>query len=641
QFAGSTLNASFNLVGDAAGTQSLSPAQPDVNGNLIGGGVNGVLDPELAPLTLLTSNLPFHRLLGNSPAINAGNPTAQTNAAFDQRGLPFQRIIGGRIDIGAFEFNPPIDPSSLVVSTTVDESDGNFGLGDLSLREAVELSNSFAGTSSISFDSSLSGSTIVLTMGQLEIRDDVTISAAGLNQITVDASGNDPTPANDNGDGSRVFLIDDGSPLMNKFVEIDNLRIIGGDSSQLGGGIASYEDLHLRNSVVASNATTASSAGIAILVTGSSSLTNVEISDNHVSGNSCCGGMSAYVGPAATLTMTNVEITGNTSQRSDGGIQLFNTGGNVTIQNLLLDANETTDFGSNRGGGSFFSTEGGQVRIEASTISNNTSARRAGGAALVAGGGEISLVDSEVSGNVAGKSGGGLYLVSDSGTGVVVQRTTVTGNQAEYGAGVYINTDSTGIAAVIENSTISYNDATYRGGGIGVIGTSALLATISHSTIVNNTSVLGTGGIANFEIGDVAIENSIVARNQQGTSGSADVSPGVVPSFSLIGNNHGSPLTEAPKSSPDANGNMIGGPIFGEIDPRLGPLRDNGGPTPTHLPGKLSPVRNAGDPEITGAPATDQRGLDRIVGNRVDMGAVESVPVFPKVVFAASREDGQ
>ena len=47
--------------------------------------------------------------------------------------------------------------------------------------------------------------------------------------------------------------------------------------------------------------------------------------------------------------------------------------------------------------------------------------------------------------------------------------------------------------------------------------------------------------------------------------------------YSLIGMNAGNDLPEAPVSSPDANGNLIGGPVHGVIDPKLGELKDNGG----------------------------------------------------------------
>ena len=58
---------------------------------------------------------------------------------------------------------------------------------------------------------------------------------------------------------------------------------------------------------------------------------------------------------------------------------------------------------------------------------------------------------------------------------------------------------------------------------------------------------------------------------------------------SLVGDNTGSNLNEAPAGSPDAFGNLIGGPVYGVIDPRLGPLADNGGPTQTFAPAGRQP----------------------------------------------------
>ena len=80
-----------------------------------------------------------------------------------------------------------------------------------------------------------------------------------------------------------------------------------------------------------------------------------------------------------------------------------------------------------------------------------------------------------------------------------------------------------------------------------------------------------------------------------------------------------------------------------DVDPRLGPLQDNGGPTQTMalLPG--SPALNAGD--NTGAPTSDQRGpgFPRVVGGTIDIGALEvqgagglAVAGFPATVTAGA-----
>ena len=56
------------------------------------------------------------------------------------------------------------------------------------------------------------------------------------------------------------------------------------------------------------------------------------------------------------------------------------------------------------------------------------------------------------------------------------------------------------------------------------------------------------------------------------------------------------------------------------LDPKLGPLANNGGMTKTHALLKHSPAINAGDDSI--APPTDQRGVKRPQGPHVDIGAV-------------------
>jgi hypothetical protein len=65
----------------------------------------------------------------------------------------------------------------------------------------------------------------------------------------------------------------------------------------------------------------------------------------------------------------------------------------------------------------------------------------------------------------------------------------------------------------------------------------------------------------------------------------------------------------------------------------LGPLADNGGPTPTVLPPVGSPVVDAVPPGTAGlcdgTVPLDQRGLHRPVGAGCDVGAVERQPTDP------------
>jgi hypothetical protein len=73
-------------------------------------------------------------------------------------------------------------------------------------------------------------------------------------------------------------------------------------------------------------------------------------------------------------------------------------------------------------------------------------------------------------------------------------------------------------------------------------------------------------------------------------------------------------------------GNGTGGNLVGSrdnpIDPRLGPLADNGGPTLTHALLDDSPARGAGSLDF--ATDTDQRGLPRTTDGEIDLGSFQT-----------------
>jgi hypothetical protein len=64
------------------------------------------------------------------------------------------------------------------------------------------------------------------------------------------------------------------------------------------------------------------------------------------------------------------------------------------------------------------------------------------------------------------------------------------------------------------------------------------------------------------------------------------------------------------------------------LDPRLGPLANNGGPTRTHALLAGSPAIDRGS--NTGAPADDQRGFRRIKDGNGDARAVADIGAFER-----------
>ena len=165
----------------------------------------------------------------------------------------------------------------------------------------------------------------------------------------------------------------------------------------------------------------------------------------------------------------------------------------------------------------------------------------------------------------------------------------------------------------ITNSTISGNHSVQGHGG-GIINFSSL--TITNSTIASNVAVSidKAGGIRNVS-GTFTIANTIFANN------TPDNCWEQVP---LISDGHNL-SSDGSCSLNIASGNLL------NVDPLLGALADNGGPTLTHalLPG--SPAIDTGDDSVLGSPhnlSTDQRGagFPRLQGAHVDIGAFEADP---------------
>jgi hypothetical protein len=177
----------------------------------------------------------------------------------------------------------------------------------------------------------------------------------------------------------------------------------------------------------------------------------------------------------------------------------------------------------------------------------------------------------------------------------------------------------------ITNSTIAGNTAGSgaMGSGIHVADGSVISAggtlTLLNSTVASNQTAGSGGGLwVGATRTQVRLANTIIARNTAVTGG-PDVWGTLLTTsaYNLIGD--GSGLSGI---SHGQNGNQVG-TAASPIDPQLGPLQNNGGPTPTMalLPG--SPALDRGDPAFAPPPATDQRGLPRVVASTIDIGAFE------------------
>jgi hypothetical protein len=224
-----------------------------------------------------------------------------------------------------------------------------------------------------------------------------------------------------------------------------------------------------------------------------------------------------------------------------------------------------------------------------------------------------------ISGNSAENWGGGIYNDgSQSGAAwMTINCSTLNGNSGATGGGIFNDGEQGGDTHLqISNSTISENTASY-GGGIASNGYYGFYVSvqISNSTFSSNSAAEAGGGIYNVgrsgETVTVSLTNTILRTGALG--GNIFNDSGTV---SSLGYN---------LSDDDCGGFLIGPGDQANIEPLLGPLQDNGGPTLTHalLPG--SPAIDAGDPDFTPPPLYDQRGpgFDRVVNGRIDSGSFE------------------
>ncbi|HYN43993.1 MAG TPA: DUF11 domain-containing protein [Thermoanaerobaculia bacterium] len=265
----------------------------------------------------------------------------------------------------------------------------------------------------------------------------------------------------------------------------------------------------------------------------------------------------------------------------------------TTLRAGSLDAGEF--------GGAVFNL--GTLSIVGSTFSDNRAYPGQSGA--IENDGTLSVASSVFSGNSSFFAG----AIGNNGT-LSITASTFSQNFAEVGGGAILNAGTT---AAIRNSTFSAN-ASARGGAVfnwGVIGA------ITNTTLSLNWGAFGGGVHNDVEAQILELTSSTVAQNMGGYSQDI-LNAGTIVSASdnVIGVGDGSGLTNG------VDGNQVGS-LAAPLDPILGPLADNGGPTFTHalLPG--SPAIDAGSNPA--ALANDQRGpgFSRVSGAQADVGAFE------------------
>lgn len=450
---------------------------------------------------------------------------------------------------------------------------------------------------------------------------------------------------------------------------IDN-STISGNTASVGGGVAAYEAINVSitgSTTISGNEADAAGGGVSVKYAET-----LTIEDSTITGNNARdgGGLFAYV--LESLVDSTI-ISNNTASDEAGGAFVF---GNLALVESEISGNE-----AEIAGGVFhfgYYADYGNLAIIQSSISNNTATKYedlgVAGLFQLSAEGETTIVGSSISDNQSSDGDVGGWFAALDEASLTVEQSTISGNQAAgVGGGAIIGAKYSSLH--FENNTVSGNTAAVMA-GLSLEGTPDGETVLTGQTITANTASDGPGGglLASFnEEHTLAISNSIISGNsaaagsgdlsasdelqepaprasnesllerirerlqERGFSGERFSSSGTRDtrnpdnttfevSFSLIG--------EEPESGnflPDTTTEDLIG-----VDPELGGLADNGGPTLTHMPVAGSPAVNLipqGQSDCGGGFNVDQRGEPRPGGGTTacDAGSVErQAPVAPE-----------
>lgn len=368
-------------------------------------------------------------------------------------------------------------------------------------------------------------------------------------------------------------------------------------------------------------------------------------------GNVALDATSAFLPPFFANVALGGEQTGAGRAGDGDGGAVFNATGSLQISNATFSHNGV-------GAGRWQPAGSGQTGMS----DDGGHGGSAAGGAIYSRAGQINLLNVVVSSNLAlgfwdshspdgwSAQGGGLFV--RDGT-VIIINSTFDYNRAGTpppdptqplgpgsagiadGGGLYVRFATVEVTNSTFFHNVAYGTNTGQGGGLrNYDGTVAL----TNVTIAGNAARTG-GGVY---VHQLTLVNTLIATNTDFAGDPDD--PDIYIDFAGTIDDRGHNLIGNVKSigAFTGPGDLLGTASL-PIDPQLGPLADNGGPTPTLALLSGSPAINAGvtvtDP-ITGQKlVTDQRGAPRPSGGGFDIGAFEVQTIsYPKKKSAAGQQ---
>jgi len=550
--------------------------------------------------------------------------------------------------------------------------------GDLDVTDALEIDGAGAGSTivdGLAADRILHSTATALTVRDLTMRHGVVAPAPGgalyqavAGSVTlerVDVGGNSASTggaiaqadgalvvsdstleANSAASGGAIAHGGTGALTVTNTVFTSNVATSGNAGAL---GTSTSGPVAITDCTFSSNGATLGGGGVYAVGASAFSVTRCTITDNDALPNGFGGGL-VYLGPG-TATVTDTKVLANRAFES-GGMTLSGSG---TAQ--ISNSEFSDNVGLSSSGAGLYASASMGVTIQNVAARRNLNLVGPGGG-IVAVGAAVAVTDVEVSDNAALGAGG----LAASGTTVTLTRVRALRNSASNGSGGGIVISGT--TAAVSDSTIDGNVGRNLGGGLFASATSLDL---TGSTASNNRLISGTGGgLAIFVTAPSSLTNVTISGNVSDSGGGGMYSNGDITfrnvtfadndapsSTSALYHNGGtatlvSSIVTGPVNQCGGAGMIVSGgfnidstgmcpgltaPSDRVVDPQLGPLADNGGPTLTHLPAASSPAIDGGNP--VGCPATDQRGQMRPTdgngdGSAVcDAGAVEFLDLCP------------
>jgi hypothetical protein len=294
----------------------------------------------------------------------------------------------------------------------------------------------------------------------------------------------------------------------------------------------------------------------------------------------------------ATVTITDLDVMSGNAMFGGG---ILNSG-NLTLERVRVWKN------SAQVGGGIFNGSGAALLIYRSEIAHNFASDQMGGGGLH-NQGDAEFNEVRVVKNHAGVAGG---IINYGNGSLIATRSEISHND---GVGIM---NSGGMSLI--NTTVSRNNQ------LGIYTDDGAYTELTHVTVADNGSGptlipdYAHGGLQGGTDSSIILINTIVANNtpMQCIFPPSPFSPSSTNSLSSDMTCHLSPGSISP------------------VDPKLGPLKWNGGSTFTHALKPDSPAIDAGSPDD--CEPVDQRGISRLIdgngdGTKIcDIGAFEYKP---------------